>query len=66
MNEPQPIEVPGSADCIVLEIKLPVSIKDLVAIVDALNQIHSNTLLMRYFGPMLQLYEPRQTTKTNL
>ena len=51
----------GSADEIVLEIKLPVPVTELVAITDALCKIHGdNALFMRQVGQMLQFYKLRK------
>ena len=47
-----------ASDDIVLEIKLPVAVKDLAAIAEALGKIHGkNVLFMRQVGQMLQLYK---------
>ena len=57
----------GSADDIVLELKLPVPVKELAAVTDALCKIHGkNTLFMRQVGPMLQLYKPRAASPPNV
>jgi len=57
---------PCSADDIVLELKLPVPVKELAAVTDALCKIHGkNTLFMRQVGPMLQLYKPRAASPPN-
>ena len=57
----------GSADDIVLELKLPVPVKELAAVTDALCKIHGkNTLFMRQVGPMLQLYKPRSASPPNV
>lgn len=46
-----------SSMTIVLEIKLPVGVQELAAIVDGLVGLHlGKTLLMRQEGPMLQIY----------
>lgn len=56
----------GSADDIVLELKLPVPVKELAAVTDALCKIHGkNTLFMRQVGPMLQLYKRRAASPPN-
>jgi hypothetical protein len=44
---------------IILEIKLPVPVKELAAVVDALAKLHGRgNVYMREAGPMLQLYKP--------
>jgi hypothetical protein len=44
---------------IVLELKLPVPVKELAAITDALCKIHGKgSLIMRQVGSMLQIYKP--------
>lgn len=49
-----------TADDIVLELKLPVPVKELAAVTDALCKIHGkNTLFMRQVGPMLQIFKPQ-------
>jgi len=56
----------GSADDIVLELKLPVPVKELAAVTDALCKIHGkDRLFMRQVGPMLQLYKPRAASPPN-
>jgi len=57
---------PCSADDIVLEIKLPVPVKVLAKISDALGRIHGkDKLFMRQVGQMIQLYKPRLENPTN-
>lgn len=59
-------EAHGSEDDIVMELKLPVPVKELAAVTDALCKIHGkNTLFMRQVGPMLQLYKPRAASPPN-
>ncbi len=51
----------GSEDDIVTELKLPVPVKELAAVTDALCKTHGKgNLFMRQVGPMLQLYKPRK------
>lgn len=53
-------------DDIVLELKLPVLVKELVVVTDALCKIHGkNVLFMRQVGPMLQLYKQRAASPPN-
>jgi len=56
----------ASPDDIVLELKLPVPVKELAAVTDALCKIHGkNTLFMRQVGQMLQLYKSRAASPPN-
>ena len=56
----------ASSDDIVLELKLPVPVKELAAVTDALCKIHGkNTLFMRQVGQMLQLYKSRAASPPN-
>jgi hypothetical protein len=49
-----------SAEDIVLEVRLPIRLKELAAITQALEQIHGkNVLSMRQVGSMLQFCKPR-------
>ena len=53
------IDINEETDRIVLEIKLPVPVKELATISDALGRIHGkDKLFMRQVGPMLQIFKP--------
>ena len=56
------MQTKSESDEIVLELKLPVPVKELAADTDALCKIHGkNTLFMRQVGMMLQIHKPRAT-----
>jgi hypothetical protein len=46
---------------IILEIKLPVPVKELAAVAEAMTKLHGRgNVYMREAGPMLQLYKPEK------
>ena len=49
------------SETIVLELKLPVPVKELVAVTNSLTKIHGkDTLFMRQVGTLLQIYKPQK------
>ena len=61
------MQTKSESDEIVLELKLPVPVKELAADTDALCKIHGkNTLFMRQVGTMLQIHKPRATNPPNI
>ena len=53
----------AACDEVVIELKLPVPVKELAAITDALCGIHGkHSLFMRQVGPMLQIYKAQKAS----